>query len=360
MRRLLFLLALPLIAIAVDRVVVVEVATATWCPPCARSARGLSDLAERYPGRVLIVEYHSSDDFSNPSSRARNSYYEVGSIPTVIFDGVEKVVGSGRTNMFNTYNTKCLLRTARQPGLEISLEMTENPPLTSLSGELEATIINASDHKIAGKAHFTLTESGIDYAWQTEESLHFVERAMLPYATGEPVELEPGEEIVLTRAFEIDEDWPHFSSHDNVEFGCFVQGADREIYQGAVLKYGESTETEDEARAEGLPGDIEDAVDVSEATEDEGSDEGPRFSLTVPKLIDDSAELTLEVLRSVTITLYMYDQAGTEVKAPYQTARLAPGSYSLTINTEQYADGTYIIKATDGVTTVQKAFRVEH
>ena len=64
---LLFIWAVP------RNLVVVEIATGTWCPYCPGAAMGADDLIDAGQP-VAIVENHNGDTFANVYSNARNSY----------------------------------------------------------------------------------------------------------------------------------------------------------------------------------------------------------------------------------------------------------------------------------------------
>jgi len=319
------LLALPLALFAADRVVVLEIFTSTGCPACPAAANGAEGLAEEHPGKVLIVEYHSSsygDQFSNSYVSARGSFYGIQYLPTAIFDGVEVHIGGGgaSSSKFFTYNAIYNTRTAIEPPLEINLTRITNA-LQSTSGSLKATITNVSNEEVSGNVHFTVTESHIPYSWKGLDSLFFVERAMLPHAFGEQITLAPGENITLNRNFTIDETWPYFTEDDNIEFGCFVQGASKEIYQGAVLKFGEPTC-------------VQENRDLA-------------FFLNIPAVVGrkGSVELSLDAASEVSLTLY--DATGRLVRTLY-SGSLSAGSHLIDIRTDNLPAGAYFIRATAG------------
>ncbi len=314
------LLALPLALLAADRVVVLEIGTATWCPPCAAAAKGAEGLAEEHPGKVLIVEYHNNDNFSNNYANARNSFYGVTGIPTAVFDGVEKVVGSTGSNNFFAYNAKYNARAAVEPPLTISLKDITGS-LQSTSGTLQATITNVSGSTVEGKVHFTVTESHIPYAWQGMDNLHWVERTMLPDANGEAISLAAGEKKVIERTYEIDTDWYGFTEDYNIEFGCFVQGSNKEIYQGAVLKIGETTGLEEEA----------DFV----------------FSVNAPAIVSKQGFIKLALNAGASVDVSLYDSIGQKVET-LLSGTLDAGNHSIAISTGDLPAGAYFIKATVG------------
>ncbi|MBA7621614.1 hypothetical protein ES703_28978 [subsurface metagenome] len=229
---LVILLGLILVMIAAERVVVLEIGTGTWCPYCPAAANGAENLAYKYPGEVLVVEYHYGDAFSNADGGTRISFYGISGYPTAIFDGIVRHVGS---NTVGLYEPTFLTRKSIEPPLEITLEKTYN---AAYFGEwtVTATIVNVSDGTVSGKAHFTITESHIPYIWQGQDILHWVERDMLPNAAGQQITLEPGDTAVLERSFVINPSWPSSTGTPvNCELGCFVQGDSREILQAAVI-----------------------------------------------------------------------------------------------------------------------------
>ncbi|MBA7621613.1 hypothetical protein ES703_28977 [subsurface metagenome] len=315
------LIALPLTLFAAERTVVVEIFTGTWCYYCPAGANGAEDLHEEHPGKVLIVEYHvgASDPFANNYVTPRYNLYGITGVPTAVFDGVEQVVGGGHTgSKFFTYNAIYNTRTAIEPPLEINLTQTTNT-LASTSGSLKATITNVSNGEVSGNVHFTVTESHIPYSWQGLDSLFFVERAMLPHAFGEEITLAPGEDITLNRNFTIDETWPYFTEDDNIEFGCFVQGVDKEIYQAAVLEFGEPTSVQE--------------------------DRDLAFFLSTPAVISKKGSVELSLNAAADVDLSLYNALGNKVKSLYAGA-LEAGVHYIALEAGTLPRGTYFLRAT--------------
>lgn len=326
------LVALPLTLFAADRIVVLEIFTATWCGYCPGAAMGAEDLVEAHPGEVLVVEYHSSpnnDVFLNSEATARMNFYGsvVRGYPTAIFDGVDSIIG-GFTDqsMFPYYNPAFNTRRGVEPGLEITLEKTGES-----QGTLTATITNTSDAGIAGMAHFTITECNIPYEWRNQTYLHFVERDMVPDASGELVTLAPDGTVVLEREFAIDPSWPYYTEDlGNVEFGCFVQdttssGLLREILQAAIIP-------------------LENPLGTGVEEEEVSS---VPFSLNAPTLVKGhgSVELALDAACEVSLTLF--DATGRLVKTLY-AGGLSAGTHLIDIRTDNLPAGAYFIRATAG------------
>src|SRR5437899_1990943 len=77
------------------RTVVVEVATGTWCPPCANADPAIVRLFDEYDSsRLIVLMYHviwgRADPYENPTSIDRvNNFYNIDTagIPTLVVDG---------------------------------------------------------------------------------------------------------------------------------------------------------------------------------------------------------------------------------------------------------------------------------
>jgi thiol-disulfide isomerase/thioredoxin len=317
------LFVLPLVLFAADRVVVLEIGTATWCPPCAAAARGAEDLAEEHPGKVLIVEYHNSDEFSNTYANTRNSFYGVTSIPTAVFDGVEKVIGSSGSNNFFTYNAKYNARASIEPPLTIDLKHTIDA-FASTSGTVRATITNVSAEEVSGYIRFTVTESHIPYSWQGLDHLEFVERDMLPNASGQFISIAAGADTLIVRDYFIDESWSYFTEDENIEFGCFVQDLSKEIIQAAVIEFG-------------------DTVYISALEEYESP-----FSLSTPTVVSkqDFVELSLDASLDVDVSLY--NSLGRRLGTLHRGV-LDAGTHRIEVKADVLPAGVYFINVRAGV-----------
>lgn len=326
------MLAIPASITAADRVVVLEIATGTWCPNCPSAARGADSMAEEHPGQILIVELHGgnpSDPFITSKTQGRIGYYGITGYPTAKFDGVLEVIGGSYSgNMFFTYNGKYNQRAAVEPPLDIVLAQTPDAFFGS-TGTLSATITNTSSGTVSGTVHFTVTESHIPYTWQGMDNLDFVARDLLPDESGEAITLAAGEEKVLERTYDIDTGWPHFTSDENIEFGCFVQGADREIYQGAVLKFGEEP-------VEGI------------------DEDAPGCAVTVPAVMTDEGSVSLSLDATANVEIRLFDVSG-RVAAEVYSGETDPGTREFTVATGNLPRGVYFMSVSiDGVSQTHK------
>jgi thiol-disulfide isomerase/thioredoxin len=206
MRKLVVLLAalVPLIAGASQRVIVFEDFTATWCTYCPGAARGIDELDFRAFDSVVSIAYHSSnsgDPYYNAAAATRASYYGLQGYPTVRMDGkYDSVVGGVHTGtMYPTYRQMYDARKSASSPLEIEATCTYDS--TTRTGHLEAVLRNTSGASVSGQLQCVVVENHIYYPWQGMDSLQYVERMMLPDASGEAVTIPAGDSLVKTRDF---------------------------------------------------------------------------------------------------------------------------------------------------------------
>ncbi|MEO0026071.1 MAG: Omp28-related outer membrane protein [candidate division WOR-3 bacterium] len=244
MRKLLMLtLSLCPVMFATQRVVVMEDFTATWCTYCPGAARGAEELKSRAFDSVVVIAYHSSssDPFYTATAASRMSYYGVSGYPTMRIDGTQSVVGGMHYGtMYPTYRQIFDYRKTISSPLDIDLNVSYDS--VTRNGSLTILVRNTSTAPVSGQLHTVIAESHIYYPWQGMDSLHDVERTMLPGAAGEAVTIPANDTIIRTRNFTIASGWVA----KNCEIVVFVQdNSTKMIYQGAmtavmprpVLKY---------------------------------------------------------------------------------------------------------------------------
>ena len=178
---------------------------------------------------MALIAYHPSDAFSNASATQRNSYYSPPGTPDTKMDGTQEVLGGVHTGtVFGSF--RAYFDTRKLVPSPLAIELSTTYDSTSRQGHLVATIRNPGTSAAGGQLQVALTESHIYYVWQNMDSLHHVERAMLPDANGEAITVAPGESLVKTRDFTVDPAW----NARNCELVAFVQNnTTKEVLQGA-------------------------------------------------------------------------------------------------------------------------------
>jgi len=222
-----FLIAVTaIIAQQVPReMVALEIGTGTWCTYCPGAAMGADDLLEN--GKfVAVVENHNGDPFANTYSNARNSFYGITGYPTAFFDGVLSVVGGSHTNsMYGSYLPKYNQRIALPSNIAMTMEVSN----TGLDYSVNITMQKVGTLPAGTfKLRFHVTVSHIQYAWQGQTHLNFVNVLMVPGAAGTTVDFSSGDIQTVTLNFSMDPTW----TLEDCEFITFLQNdSGKEILQ---------------------------------------------------------------------------------------------------------------------------------
>jgi thiol-disulfide isomerase/thioredoxin len=111
----------PVMAVSPGRVVLAEDYTATWCSYCPKAGEALETISAQYPGRLVIVAYHSDrlgDPFGFGEEIARGEARGVEAFPVVFIDGKQVDLGDG------TQELTGLIKPA------VEARMTMPPPMT--------------------------------------------------------------------------------------------------------------------------------------------------------------------------------------------------------------------------------------
>lgn len=145
-------------------------------------------------------------------------------------DGNHEIVGGMHTGtMYPSYRDYFDQRKTVASPFDIGV--TVDYDSATRSGNLNLVVRNTSAGSVTGQLQVALTESHVYFAWQGMDSVHHIERNMLPNASGEAITVAAGDSVVKTRSFTLDAAWvPR-----NCKLVVFVQNTStREIYQGAM------------------------------------------------------------------------------------------------------------------------------
>jgi len=206
--------------------VVVEIATGTWCGYCPGAAMGAHDLLNNGHA-VAIVKNHNGDAYANTYSNARNSYYGVTGYPTAYFDGLNPSVGGSATaSMYSNY----------LPKVNTRLTVLSHYTLSAFgmhTGNDYTILVNVAkpeaDTNTNVVLHSCLTQSNIPVVWGNQTEVDNVNRIMSPDQNGTPVNLATGESTMITLNLTTQTAWPL----ENLELVLWLQNtATKEILQG--------------------------------------------------------------------------------------------------------------------------------
>lgn len=179
---------------------------------------------------MAVIAYHTSGDaYGNASATTRISYYGNQGTPDVRLDGnMDELGGIHTGTMYPVYRAYFDTRKAVSSPLTIDLSTTYDS--SSRQGELTVVIRNPGSTDVSGQLQVALTESHLHVVWQNMDSLHHIERLMLPDASGEAITVPAGDSLTKTRDFTLDPSW----IVRNCNLIAFVQNnSTKEIYQGA-------------------------------------------------------------------------------------------------------------------------------
>jgi len=221
------LLAAFTLVLAVPReMVIIEVATGTWCPYCPGASMGTHDLVEN-GYNVAVIKNQNGDAYANTYSNARNQYYGITSYPTAKFDGILTYAGGSNTqSLYSVYLPLVNQRLAVPSAYTITAE----GELVDRVFTVDVTVTKVEDDSNTNVVlHSSITESNIQQNWQGQTHLDNVNRLMAPSQNGTPVNLATGESTTITLTFNLSTNW----QLPNLEMVLWLQNAtSKEILQG--------------------------------------------------------------------------------------------------------------------------------
>ncbi len=223
---LMLLTATP--ALSVDRVVLAEMFGGTWCGYCPEAHAALQVLSDECGDCQLAALYYhvGPDPFTTSESTARASWYTVGGVPHVRFDGTDPCIGVYEDLELTTDWYRGIIQTHR----------TDLPPLEirpvghiqSDSGYVTVDFVaRASVGYSSIRAQFLLVEGGCEY---NSNVYDFTVRDVLPTET--LTLSSPGDSVQVTRNFTIDGGW----NYQNMHVVVFVEDTTlKEIVQASIM-----------------------------------------------------------------------------------------------------------------------------
>ncbi|MCF8303979.1 MAG: T9SS type A sorting domain-containing protein [Bacteroidales bacterium] len=209
--------------------VILEIATGTWCYYCPGSAMGADDLIENGDD-VAVIEYHDGDPFANSYAASRINFYNVSGFPTAVFDGDITYVGGNHTqSLFNAYHNRYEYRKDIPSSFTLDIfGQAEGDDYSILLVAKKVADYDGSNLV----AHLALTESHIEYSWQGMSEVNFVERLMVPDQYGSEIDFSASNIQYVELDFTFDDEWVA----ENSELVTFIQDNDsEEIQQGAKV-----------------------------------------------------------------------------------------------------------------------------
>lgn len=218
----------------IDRnLVIVEIATGTWCQYCPGASLGAEDLVANGKD-VAIIEYHTYDSYESTETNARIDYYEIDAFPHAEFDGTLDF--SGGDEFQSIYSSYLPLYETR---IEVPSVFILNANYHNVEGGEYELIINtemldAYPNLDNIKLHAVLTESHIEESWQGQSELNYVCRKMIPNNEGTAIDFSVNENQSISHNFTIPGDY----AMENLELVVFLQDNEsKEILEGVIAEF---------------------------------------------------------------------------------------------------------------------------
>jgi thiol-disulfide isomerase/thioredoxin len=228
----------------VDRVVHLELFTATWCTYCPKAEEALNSLLDEYGADNLsIIAFHVNDPerpdpFGTAETHARVIWhqwdpdfpYDSNALPTVAFDGIRYVQEAETAELAKAYyRSEIELRAAVGSPLSIRTAGEIGPSAGTVTA-----VIKVEDRLPEGNRfiRFAVIEDDVYYVGPYSLWYDFVARDL---PADERLDLVAiGDSVTVQRQFSVDGSW----IPDNMDVIVFVQDlATKEVIQSARLRH---------------------------------------------------------------------------------------------------------------------------
>lgn len=213
---------------APKKLVLVEIATGTWCTYCPGSAMGADDLLDNgHP--VAVLEHHDGDSYETVESAARVAYYNVSGFPTTVFDGVEEIVGgNANSSIYQSYVPEVEAAYAVPTPFDINMSFTQTGDTFDVAVDVEQLGAYAGS---GVNVYLTVLESHIPENWLGMTEVNEVNRDMVPTEMGTPITITQGGGVVTTNLqFVKDPSWVQA----NMDIVAFVQDPTTKTVYNAI------------------------------------------------------------------------------------------------------------------------------
>ena len=317
---------MSLVGAQVERdMVILEIATGTWCYYCPGSSMGADDLIAN-GHNVAVIEYHQYlgfEPYANIYSDARFNYYEMSGCPTAVFDGIILLAaGDPSYSLYEDYLPRYNVRNAVPSSFNIDLSGEEIGLDYAVSVTANKVAPTSSTNIVL---HLVLTESQIAEEWQGQTELNFVERLMIPDQYGTALDFSTGDAQTVNLGFTLDPGW----ASSNCELVAFIQDNNsKEILQGTKVNLTEMEALEVEKFTNTIP-------------------EFFHLYQNYPNPFNASTTIQYELKENSAITISIFNIHGKEIDMivnDYQQA----GEHSITWNGQYVPSGIYFIRLSSG------------
>jgi PKD repeat protein len=170
---------------------------------------------------VAVIEHHNSwqgnDPYDNTASNARSNTLAPGGNPGAFFDVKLKIISGNHTqSMYSSYLPKYNSRINTTSPLVLSMDVTHTGlAYTAVVKMVKVGTITSTNLRMM----FVVTQSHIPYNWEGQTQLNYVNRLMLPDASGTVVNFSASDTATVTINFSLSASWPE----EDCEIIAFVE-----------------------------------------------------------------------------------------------------------------------------------------
>jgi thiol-disulfide isomerase/thioredoxin len=213
-----------------ERVVMVELFAATWCPFCARVEPPLEQLAEEYgPSQVILLEEHIWDsDYQNMEAETRYYWYPLleddRGIPDVLFNGLNQRIVGAPYGAYENYKKAIEAERVKETKIYISVSKKIKYSTITISGNIK----NVSSSPLS-----SIIINGMIFEDRGEVGLRYL---VLDIFNGKTINLIAADETV---SFSFTSEELNCEDINNVHGVIFVQAFEdpgREILQALYIE----------------------------------------------------------------------------------------------------------------------------
>lgn len=217
---------------SVDRTVLVECFTGTWCQYCPGAEGALDKLADEYPRTQLtIIEWHNEDDYVtvDNSGPERENFYHINGFPTSYFDGLNPISGGNENpddeDVYNNYKDEIDSRL----GVSSPLSITTTGYIDGDNAVINANITAAGSITLSNLyAHFVLYNDGDETIYV--DSREYRLRYTALKSSSEQISIKSGESVNIHKEFSLQSKW----DKDKLGVVTFVQTHNKETHIGGI------------------------------------------------------------------------------------------------------------------------------
>jgi hypothetical protein len=227
------------VATSTDRVVLIELVTAGWCPNCPNADGALLEMEDAYPrDQLVILAYHRNDQLSNAGGNARQSYYDDPYQPWVFVDGATEIGGNKGSVSANRDAYEAAVDERLDVPSPLTLTVEGWTDTTTGQGVAFVNVTALSDPGLTDlRLHVVVFEDDFG-PWNGGNGVtthDWLARMFLTGNDGQAISLEAGDDEAYSFTFDAS---GTVQDLDQVGVIAFVQtsGATREVLQAAYMK----------------------------------------------------------------------------------------------------------------------------